>query len=211
MARKEFILVDAEHGTRRPAFDHPKLAAALSKAAGASLTRPTAAFREIEFVDDANASALIRRGDLELQTGYVRMHEGRGRAANKVGEPSEPRGGGTPRRAVAGVDSARVQASLIEGLRSPDGKWTAFVKDHNVFVRAEGKTEDVHLSTDGKEGLAYGRLSWSPDSKALVAFRVEPGERKEVYLVQSSPPGGGRAKLSTRPYPLPGDKFAATS
>src|SRR5262245_38063262 len=31
---KEFILVDAEKGTRRPAFDHEKLAAALSKAAG---------------------------------------------------------------------------------------------------------------------------------------------------------------------------------
>ena len=31
---KEFILVDAEHGTRQPAFDHQKLAAGLSKAAG---------------------------------------------------------------------------------------------------------------------------------------------------------------------------------
>ena len=29
----EFILVDAEHGTRQPAFDQDKLAAALSKAA----------------------------------------------------------------------------------------------------------------------------------------------------------------------------------
>ena len=63
------------------------------------------------------------------------------------------------------------------------------------FVRAEGKSEEIPLSKDGKEGLAYGRLSWSPDSKTLVAFRIEPGERKEVYLIQSSPPGGGRAKL----------------
>ena len=63
--------------------------------------------------------------------------------------------------------------------------------------------------TDGKEGLAYGRLSWAPDSKTLVAFRIEPGERKEVYLIQSSPPGGGRAKFRPRPYALPGDKFTA--
>src|SRR5205085_1139462 len=62
---------------------------------------------------------------------------------------------------------------------------------------------------DGKEGLAYGMLSWSRDSKALAAFRIEPGERKEVYLIESSPPGGGRAKLRTRPYALPGDKFPA--
>ena len=46
-------------------------------------------------------------------------------------------------------------------------------------------------------------------SKTLVAFRVEPGEAKEVYLVQSSPPGGGRARLQKRVYPLPGDKFTA--
>src|SRR4029077_15867562 len=33
--------------------------------------------------------------------------------------------------------------------------------------------------------------------------------RKDVYLIQSSPPGGGRAKLQTRSYALPGDKFPA--
>ena len=43
------------------------------------------------------------------------------------------------------------------------------------------------------------------------AFRIEPGERKEVYLVESSPRGGGRAVLHRRPYALPGDKFTPTS
>src|SRR5262249_16568377 len=93
--------------------------------------------------------------------------------------------------------------------RSPDGKWTAFVKDHNVFVRARDGCEEIALSQDGKEGLAYGMLQWSPDSKTLVAFRTEPGDRKEVYLIELSPKGGGRAKLHTRPYALPGDKFSA--
>ncbi len=94
-------------------------------------------------------------------------------------------------------------------VRSPDGQWTAFLEDHNVFARAQEDGEEVQLSDDGKEGLGYGRLSWSPDSKSLVAFRIEPGERKEVYLVRSSPPGGGRAELRSRPYPLPGDRFTA--
>ena len=52
-------------------------------------------------------------------------------------------------------------------------------------------------------------LQWSPDSKSLVAFRIEPGDDKEVYLVESSPAGGGRAKLHSRPYRLPGDKLTA--
>ena len=50
-------------------------------------------------------------------------------------------------------------------------------------------------------------LRWAPDSQSLVAFRIDPGDRKEVYLIESSPPEGGRAKLHTRPYALPGDKL----
>src|SRR5262249_43211123 len=57
--------------------------------------------------------------------------------------------------------------------------------------------------------LAYGMLSWSPDSKALVTFRVEPGDRKEGYLIEASPRGGGRAVLRTPPYELPGDKLTS--
>ncbi|MCI0456189.1 MAG: S9 family peptidase, partial [Gemmataceae bacterium] len=48
---KEFILVDAEQGTRQPAFDHQKLAAALSKAAGASYQANRLPFDRIEFLD----------------------------------------------------------------------------------------------------------------------------------------------------------------
>src|SRR5919198_5821461 len=50
---KEFILVDAERGTRRPAFDHSRLAAALSKAAGAQYEAERLPFDSIEFEDDA--------------------------------------------------------------------------------------------------------------------------------------------------------------
>src|SRR5207249_3044345 len=61
--------------------------------------------------------------------------------------------------------------------RSPDGKWTAFVKDHNLFIKSRDDQKEVRLSADGKEGLAYGRLSWAPDSRTLVAFLIESGER----------------------------------
>ncbi len=89
---------------------------------------------------------------------------------------------------------------------SPDGKWRAFVKDSNVFLRTE-TGDETRLSEDGREGHAYGGLEWSPDSKTLVAWRIQPGERKEVYLIRSSPRGGGRAQLESQPYALPGDPF----
>ncbi len=92
---------------------------------------------------------------------------------------------------------------------SPDGKWTAFIRDSNLCIRSKDGENEIQLSRDGSDGNAYGMPQWSPDSKTLVAFRIEPGERKEVHLVQSSPDGGGRAKLRSRPYALPGDKFTA--
>ncbi len=117
------------------------------------------------------------------------------------GEPSEGRRG--RRGAPSGEGDQRPSN------RSPDGQWAWVFKDHNVFVRSTSdETKEFALSTDGSEGRSYGVASWAPDSKSLVAFRIEPGERKEVYLVESSPKDGGRAKLRTRPYPLPGDRFA---
>jgi dipeptidyl aminopeptidase/acylaminoacyl peptidase len=91
--------------------------------------------------------------------------------------------------------------------RSPDGKWTISIREQNVFIRDEAGQE-IQLSTDGNESNSYRRAEWSPDSKTVIAWRVEPGERKEVYLIRSSPPGGGRATMESRPYALPGDKFS---
>jgi len=120
---------------------------------------------------------------------------------------------------VAVIDSSRPQPGERRARRfrgrdvsndlSPDGQWTAFERDHNVFIRRAGnESEEMQLSTDGIEGNSYGRLSWSPDSKTLVAWRIEPGERKQVYLIRSSPEGDGRAELESRSYTLPGDKFS---
>ena len=52
---KEFILVDAERGARQPAFDHQRLAAALSKAAAGEFAADHPPFTDIEFVEDGKA------------------------------------------------------------------------------------------------------------------------------------------------------------
>ena len=200
---KEFVLVDAERGTRQPAFDHAKLAAALSKAAGADYSAEKLPFDSIAFVDEGKAVAFrvkdaiwkcdLTRYDCAKTDDEIKFPSAE---SSDDGTPPRRRGGGSQREPERDSD------------RSPDGKWTAFVKEHNVFIKSrDDEAKEVQLSTDGKEKLAYGRLAWSPDSKALAAFRIEPGERKEVYLVQSSPPGGGRARMTNRPYALPGDKF----
>ena len=50
--KKEFVLVDAEKGTRGPAFDHTKLAAALAKTSGAEVAATRLPFDDIAFVGD---------------------------------------------------------------------------------------------------------------------------------------------------------------
>jgi dipeptidyl-peptidase 4 len=90
--------------------------------------------------------------------------------------------------------------------RSPDGQWTAVIRDHNVFIR-DDDGDEIQLSTNGHENDSYGRVTWSPDSSTVIAWRIAPGDRKQVHLIRSSPEGGGRAQLESRPYALPGDRF----
>ena len=193
---KEFVVVDAERGARTPAFDNAKLAAALSKAAGTEYRKDRLPFDRIDFTDNADAILFV----IEDQTWRCDLSSYKCEKSDL--SPAKETGPSEPERSRARRNEREPEPSD----RSPDGVWTASIKDHNVFIRSGEK--EIQLSQDGEEGLGYGRAVWSPDSKTLVAFRIEPGERKEVYLIESSPREGGRAKLQTRPYALPGDKFA---
>ena len=205
--KREFILVDTEAGTREPAFDHQKLAAALCQGERQcqSVSADKLPFDAIDFADDLK-SVRFRVGETTWRCDLGSYECARSEHAL----PATP-----PDQAATLIARARLVAARIRAIApgasetSPDKKWTAFIKDHNVFLKREGQPGEIKLSDDGKEGLAYVRLQWAPDSKTVVSFRIEPGDRKEVYLIQSSPPGGGRAQLRSRPYPLPGDKFAA--
>ena len=206
---KEFIVVDAERGARGAAFDHAKVAGALSKAAGAEYQADKLPFDRIEFVDDAKAIR-FKAGETTWKCSLSSYDCSKTEAVaeDKSSDEAGP-AQGLPGRRTPPQDDGEAQDTGRPSNRSPDGQWTALVKDHNVFIKSRADdAKEIQFSTDGKEGLAYGNLSWSSNSRTLVAFRIEPGERKEVYLVESSPKDGGRAKLKSRPYPLPGDKFA---
>ena len=195
---REFILVDATKGTRKPAFDHQRLAKALTQAGVKNDGARKLPFSSVNF-DLKKHTVLFRAGNknwqCDLKTYKLSKHDGR-----KPASKSTPKKSTTKRR-----PSRRFRASD----RSPDGKWRAFVKNNNVVVTKVAGSEEITLSKDGSNNNKYTMLQWAGDSKTLVAFRMEPGERKEVHLVESSPRSGGRAKLRSRPYPLPGDKFTA--
>ena len=200
----EFDLVDANASSKQPAFDHAKLAAALSSASGESYKAATLPFMRFNFV--ANRSAIeFTTGafgaggarwhcDLSNYT-CAKLPQRRRGAADDTGDDygydDTPRAVNDPQHTEA----------------SPDGQWLAFVDDYNVAVRSKDGKQTLHLSTDGSEGNYYAvdTLSWSPDSKYLVAYRIRPGYHRVVRYVDPDPPNQLQPEYSTMAYPKPGD------
>jgi dipeptidyl aminopeptidase/acylaminoacyl peptidase len=206
---KEFILVNAGKGAREKAFDHARLAATLTQAAGTEYQPDHLPFDDIEVADDLKA-ILFQAGDASWRCdlpSYTISRSARPPAIAAVAQSARQVAFEeiTPETEADGTNLAK-DPPLYDDSPSPDGKWTALIKEHNVFIRGSDGQE-VQLSRDGVAGNSYGRLSWSPDSKTIVASKIEPAEYKSVYQIQSSPPGGGRANLRTRNYPLPGDQY----
>jgi len=117
----------------------------------------------------------------------------------------------TTRRRLRGPSGIRGIGGARRGdANSPDGKMTAFVKDHNLHIRLKGdksdKKESWALTRDGTEDNAYsGRVAWSPDSKKLAALRIKPGKPSKLYRVESSPTDQLHPKLHVSNYARPGD------
>ncbi len=90
--------------------------------------------------------------------------------------------------------------------RSPDGKWLALVKDHNLYVRETDGDEDIALTDDGTKDDGYSdRFYWAPDSQKLVVLKTKKGTDRTVYLIESSPDDQLQPKLHTLSYRKPGD------
>src|SRR5258708_7488956 len=116
----EFILVDPAKGTRAPAFDHVKLAAALTAAAGRTIDAKNLPFQDLEFTPDGQ-SVIVQAGGrfrCDLQGAKCAAEAGAAPAGGGGRGGRGGRGGG------GGIDT-----------RSPDGKKTAFIRDNNLWVR----------------------------------------------------------------------------
>jgi len=106
---------------------------------------------------------------------------------------------------AAGSRTRRRQGPPPPQAKSPDGRWEAFVKDNNVWIRSAAG-EEFALSRDGAAEDGYGSLLfWSPDSKKLVAVRAKQVTERKVYFVESSPRDQIQPKLHSHTYVKPGD------
>jgi hypothetical protein len=82
------------------------------------------------------------------------------------------------------------------------------LKDYNIFIEpAEGGTA-IAYTTDGTQSLPYGEVSWSPDSKYLVGYKIKRVVDKPVYYILSSQANTTRGQLKQQDYKQPGDEFS---
>lgn len=196
---KEFLLVDAKKNSRRPAFNHMKLAQALSKAVNKKYTAYELPFDTFEFSE--KGKAITFKVDKKNFKCDLKSYQ------CQVFEPEKEN---------------KSQS------KSPDGKWIAFVKDHNLYVRPAKNGAEIQLSFDGSEKYAFATslswnelinesepeknkqepqisVKWSPDCKKLVTFRLDRRKAKKLYLYQSNPEKGFRAVVHSYERALPGE------
>ena len=187
----EFDIMDARSLTNKPAFDHQKLAASLSTASGEDYSPLNLPFMALTFVDNEKA--------VEFEAGENRWR------CNLADYSCEKLG--PARRWRGGSPFAARPAPPQEPKASPDGKWEAFIKNFNVWLRSKETKEEFALSFDGSEGNTYvlQSIRWSPDSKKLAAYRVRPGYKRIIRYVESSPTDQLQPKYHEMEYNKPGD------
>ena len=280
----EFILVNAEAGTRRRAFDHERLAAALAKATDNEIQAHQLPITKLKFLESGSVLQFTNQGkrwncnldsyilqavskneqpldslkQTRMQASGPSREETFVTFINRTKNSVELYWVDTSRRcrryttiqagkqhrqhtyaghvwlitnqdgkhlavftatqeeATAVIDKntrpskpgSRRPGSNRQRGRSPDGKWRAFFKDHNLYVQSLENEKEFALSSDGIEANAYAeRLYWSPDSQKLVALRMQKGDERKVNLIESSPKDQLQPKLHTFSYAKPGDKI----
>ena len=192
-----FMLVDAATLDKRAAFDHEKLAVSLAKASGETVEAKKLPLQAITFVEDEKAlefTALEFRWKCDLSTYEV----------TKLG-PAERRGRRDPWSTW--VRGPAPEASSAGTKTSPDGRWEAFIRNYNVWLKAKDGKEEFALSGDGSEGdyYTYESIAWSPDSKKIAAYRLRRGYHRLIHYVESSPAGQLQPKYRSMEYAKPGD------
>ena len=190
----EFLLVDPVEQTRRPAFDHERLAGGLSLASGMEHSTYDLGFNRFEFLEDERGI----RFDVDDQPWVCQFES---YECRRNGDGDGDRGGASPT------------------VTSPDGAREVFVRDHDLWVRNTGTGEETQLTRDGFEAYGYATnnagwvrsdrpvVVWSPDSEKIVTFRHDGRNVGEMYLADT---GIGHPNLEAWKYPLPGDDYIFT-
>ncbi|CAN5614741.1 S9 family peptidase [soil metagenome] len=191
-AGAEFVMIDPSRRTRSSAFDHVRLAQALGAATGDQIDAARLPFASFDLSRDGRQIDLLvtgRRWRCDV-TAYT----------------------------CATVDTTMAPGAFHpappNSVTSPDGRFAAFIRDFNLWVRDRTTNQDRRLTTDGVEDFGYATnnagwtrspaplLAWSPDSRRIFTFQQDARGIGHMYLVSTNV---GEPRLQQWRYPLPQD------
>jgi dipeptidyl-peptidase 4 len=194
----EFIYVDPAQKIKRPAFDHVKLAQALTQITGQPVEAYALPFKEIQFSEDENTIIFTAN---EIQYSFT-----------------------IPTNQLSPSEFAILPSELV----SPNGLHAAYIENHNLYLRNMQTNEITQLTIDGEEFFGYGEepggtmtsitdemsglqnppaARWSPDSTKLFIFRCDEREIKSIHLLEHTPLNDSmRPKWRSYKYPMLEDK-----
>lgn len=194
--RTEYIYVEAEKNKRISLFDGDKLVAALESASGKSIPKDRFQLRNM-YVAPGAVYAVV-----ELEGNFWKI-----KPADYTVEKTDIMPKDTT--SYPGLLRTRGRWEWFRGARvSPDGKYTALVRDHNIFIEPKDGGAAIQYTTDGTSEKPYGDLAWSPDGSYLVGYRVHRVEDKPVYYILTAQEGTTRGELKSHNYKQPGDEFS---
>ena len=172
---RRLMVISATTQARKVAFDHSKMAAAMTTALGREVTQENVPFTDYVLAPDMSSVSLRFGND------WWRVD-----LATYKAERTTPQ---TGRRGPAGGGPRR-QAGRV---RTTEGQ---------VQVRDGQDWRDVGTKND------YAGAQFTEDETKIVAFKLFPGDRRKVFLLESSPNSAEpRALLRERLYDQPGDKL----
>ena len=109
--------------------------------------------------------------------------------------------------------------------KSPDGKWIAYNKDYNLFIKSIESNKEFQLSSEGERGYEYATwygwfdkmegenserpkrfiVNWSEDSKWIATSIVDTRNAEKMYMLDHSIDSLYKSKLLSYYRGSPGD------
>ncbi len=191
-----YVKVDARRCTRTPLFNHEALVERLSAESGRMLDERKLYLQRCRVSGKADTLWFEydgRRWCYDIPGNRLSCN---GRAANQARRE---------KRYWSETDDEKGGGAVV----SPDGKYVAYIKDSNLYVRERSQGDERPLSIDGTPGNYYSsHILWSPDSRKIAVCRIRPvAEKRYIYYVESSPENQLQPRLHRQEYAKPGDEL----
>ena len=121
-------------------------------------------------------------------------------------------------------EKPKEEKNLFEA-KSPDGKWIAYTKDYNLFIKSIESSKEFQLSNEGKRGYEYATrydwydkmegengerpkrffMNWSEDSNWIATNIIDTRNAEKMYMLDHSIDSLYKPKLLSYYRGSPGD------